>query len=138
MITHKIVLVLGAGASMPFGFPSGADLKTEITTSLVPRNPWHSLLVEAGFEASHAERFRLSLLKSGKRSVDAFLEHRPDFLDVGKAATACALLPREREDLLFPAQESWYDYFFNKLNAQFEDFGRNSVSVVTFWGCPLE
>jgi hypothetical protein len=132
MITQKIVLVLGAGASMPFGFPSGADLKTEITARLIHTDRLHSLLIEGGFESSHTEDFRTALLKSGKRSVDAFLEHRAEFLEVGKAASACALLPREREDYLFRSQASWYDYFFNKLNARFEDFDRNSVSVLTF------
>lgn len=132
MIDQKIVLVLGAGASMPFGFPSGTELKTEITTKLVHRNPLHSLLMEAGFESRHTEDFRTALLKSGKRSVDAFLEHRAEFLEVGKAATAITLLPFEREDLLFRNQESWYDYFFNKLNARFEDFHRNTVSILTF------
>ncbi len=133
MITQNIVLVLGAGASMPFGFPSGTDLKNEITSRLHPRDPWHIQLEEAGFQIDQIRDFRTTLLKSGKRSVDAFLEHRTDFLEVGKAATACALLPREREELLFhPGKESWYEYFFAKLNARFEDFNRNPVSVFTF------
>jgi len=133
MINQKIVLVLGAGASTPFGFPSGADLKTAITTRLVFRDEWHTLLLDAGFEPDHIEKFRTALLKSGKRSVDAFLEHRTDFVDVGKAAIACALLPHEKEEYLFHrGKESWYEYFFTKLNARFEDFSHNSVSVITF------
>jgi hypothetical protein len=133
MITQNIVLVLGAGASMPFGFPSGAALKTEIITRLQPRDPWHVLLEEAGFPIDQIRDFRTALLKSGKRSVDAFLEHRTDFLEVGKAATACALLPRETEDSLFhPGKETWYEYFYTKLNAKFEGFSRNPVSVFTF------
>ena len=30
MINNRIVLVLGAGASMPYQFPSGAELKAEV------------------------------------------------------------------------------------------------------------
>jgi hypothetical protein len=118
---------------MPFGFPSGAALKTDIINRLHPRDPWHVLLEEAEFRIDQIRDFRTALLKSGKRSVDAFLEHRTDFLEVGKAATACALLPRETEDSLFhPGKESWYEYFYTRLNAKFEDFSRNSVSVFTF------
>jgi hypothetical protein len=132
MIAKKVVLVLGAGASMPFGFPSGVDLKAEITERLVRRDPWHSVLM-SDFGSTHTEDFRTALLKSGKQLVDAFLEHRTTFLDVGKAAIPCALLPREVEESLFiRRKESWYDYFFKKLNAQFEEFSHNSVSVLTF------
>jgi hypothetical protein len=134
MITQKIVLVLGAGASIPFGFPSGATLKTNIISSLVPPHRMRSHLMELGFEPPQIEDFRVTLSKSGKASVDAFLEHRADFLDVGKAATACALLPCETavEESLFHGRDNWYEYFFNKLNARFEDFSRNSVAVLTF------
>jgi hypothetical protein len=135
MITHKVVLILGAGASMPFGFPSGYELKTQITHDL---NPAYNRIIlsnihDAGFSPQEIEAFRTALQKSGKRSVDAFLEHRPEFLKVGKTATACVLMPCENEERLFAeGQASWYEYFFNKLNARFEEFEKNSVSVLTF------
>lgn len=135
MISQKVTLILGAGASMPFGFPSGYQLKTQIIEGLSPGNRRGMLshLRNAGLELMEIEHFRTALEKSGKRSVDAFLEHRPEYLTVGKIATACALLPCENEARLFASgQESWYEYFFNKLNAQFEEFDKNSVSVVTF------
>jgi hypothetical protein len=132
MIAKKVVLVLGAGASMPFGFPSGVDLKAVITERLVRGDPWHSVLI-SDFGSTHTGDFRTALLKSGKQSVDAFLEHRTTFLEVGKAAIACALLPCEVEDSLFiKRKESWYDYLFKKCNSQFEQFSDNSVSVLTF------
>jgi hypothetical protein len=135
MITRKIVLILGAGASMPFGFPSGAELRVQIINGLNPStsHPMRSEVLEAGFESKHVEDFRTTLHKSGKKSVDAFLEHRTEFLAIGKVATACALLPCENEDRILAHNElNWYEYFFNKLNATFDDFDKNSVSALTF------
>lgn len=135
MITRRLVLVLGAGASMPFGFPSGRGLKTEITKQLKPSSntPMLTNLIEVGFDPAFIEQFRSALQKSGKQSVDAFLEHRDEFRKVGKTAIACALMPLENEERLFTdEQPNWYEYFFSKLNARFEEFEKNSVSVLTF------
>lgn len=135
MITHKTALVLGAGASMPYGFPSGYDLKIQIVNDLEPghKRPMHRHIRDAGFSSDEIDDFRTALHKSGKRSVDAFLEHRREFLKVGKNATACALLPCESEDQLFAnGGAGWYEYLFNKLNAGFEEFDKNSLSVLTF------
>jgi hypothetical protein len=134
MITRKVVLILGAGASMPFGFPSGSGLMTQIISRLsVMKDQMRLLIREAGFKPEEIDDFRDALKKSGKRSVDAFLEHRTEFLAIGKIATACILLPYEREESIFRRDDSnWYEYFFNKLNARFEEFDKNSVSVLTF------
>jgi hypothetical protein len=134
MIARRTVLILGAGASMPFGFPSGSGLMTQIISRLSePNDRMRSLITEAGFEADAINDFHNALKKSGKRSVDAFLEHRTEFLEIGKIATVCILLPLEREEDIFRHNESnWYEYFFNKLNASFAEFDKNSVSVLTF------
>jgi hypothetical protein len=135
VITQKVVLVLGAGASRPYGFPLGYGLKTRITDDLNAHTGRKMLseVRDAGFSAEEIEAFRSALHKSGKRSVDAFLEHRPEFLKVGKTATACALIPCENEHVLFAAnEENWYEYFFNRLNARFDEFDKNAVSIVTF------
>lgn len=135
MITRKVVLILGAGASMPFGFPSGLELKSKIVERLHPHRSdvVKQHLTDAGFETGHVEGFRSALEKSGKLSVDAFLEHRPEFIEVGKAAIASFLLPSEHEPTLwFGGGMSWYAYFFNRLNARFEEFSQNRVSVLTF------
>src|SRR4051812_22223583 len=118
MITKRIVLILGAGASIPFGFPSGLDLKKSIVERLDPNDGRYTLrtqIQDAGFPPEDIEGFRSALRFSGKRSVDAFLEHRPDYLEVGKAAIAGVLLPREDRSVLFDTKPNWYEHFFNKL-----------------------
>jgi hypothetical protein len=136
MITRKMVLILGAGASMPFGFPSGSELMTQIIEDLNPQigRPMLTHICDAGFTDTEIQDFRNALRKSGKKSVDAFLEHRTEFLTIGKVSTVCALLPKESEEDIFPRNNSakWYEYFFNKLNSRFEEFDKNSVSVLTF------
>jgi hypothetical protein len=80
--------------------------------------------------------FREAFRKSGHSSVDAFLEHRPEFVDVGKLAIAYCLIPYEAEEALFPSNGNrggdWYQYLSSKLNASFDDFGKNKLSVITF------
>ncbi len=138
MIKRDLALVLGAGASMPYGFPSGYELKRKIVEGLDPAvqtstTGMRHIVCAAGFTPAQVEAFRSALGNSGKKSVDAFLEHRADFLDVGKVSTAAILLPLERQSALFEGKgPNWYEYFFNKLNARFEDFDKNRVSVLTF------
>lgn len=135
MITRRLVLVLGAGASMPYGFPSGRGLKMQIISSLEPGtdSPMFRQLRDADFPTKQIGEFQNALKKSAKQSVDSFLEHRIEFLKVGKAAIACALIPMESEQSFFSDNRwNWYEYFFNRLNARFEEFDKNSVSVLTF------
>ena len=135
MIEHRLVLVLGAGASRPFGFPTGDELYNSIITELGGKGngQLYSLLHEAGFEHQEINKFHSALSRAGTQSVDAFLEHRAEFRDVGKAAIASALLRHEHEETVHANNESnWYRYFFEKLNSKFEDFYKNSVSVLTF------
>jgi hypothetical protein len=137
MIEVPTTLVLGAGASAPYGFPTGRGLLKEVLERLDPKNQYPVNYEQQcgwlGFTDSQAIEFREVLLKSGKSSVDAFLEHRPEFIPIGKAAIALSLIPYEIEARLFePRTGAWYEYLFTELNARREDFGKNQVSVLTF------
>jgi hypothetical protein len=81
MLTKKTVLVLGAGASIPFGFPSGQKLLRDIVkeTAEPKRTCLGEVLLQCGFNESYIKAFSSALLKSQRMSVDAFLEHRQDF-----------------------------------------------------------
>jgi hypothetical protein len=146
MITAKTVFILGAGASAPYGFPTGSGLKKELLDNLVAMPSFDTQppmesgafehLVEMGHKADHIQKFRIALRDSGRSSVDAFLEHRPEYVDVGKAAMAAMLLPCESHKALFDPdtkdRERWYEYLFSKLSAGFDDLDRNNVSFLTF------
>lgn len=136
MINTPTLLILGAGASVPFRFPSGAALYAEIISELRKEDsPRTAELRALGLSPGGIVRFAKTLRLSGLNSVDAFLERRPTFMDVGKAAIAQALIPYERTDKLFPLDEdrsNWYKYLFQRMNTSFEDFGQNRVSVLTY------
>jgi hypothetical protein len=129
MIQQKTVLVLGAGASIPFGFPSGYELVQQVCAS-----HFYMRLTKFGIPSGEANKFCNALRQSGKQSVDTFLEHRPDLLEVGKLAIAVALIPCEQTHRLFNkgGAPTWYDYLWDKMNAPFEKLEANNLVVLTF------
>ena len=86
MITKQTVLILGAGASHPYGFPLGRGLFDKVVND----NSSNLLksMSEAGFEPDELDKFRLELRRSLFQSVDAFLESTNGFMDIGKAVMA--------------------------------------------------
>lgn len=143
MITQPTVLILGAGASMPYKFPSGRGLLDLICKHLEGnRNSgfWRDLR-ECRIDDATIERFRDDLYLSQKQSVDAFLEHRPELMKVGKLAIARALIPFEQSHSLMAisrhppknAQTSpWYHYLFSHLACKPEDFRGNKLIILTY------
>ena len=137
MITHPTVLVLGAGASAPYGFPTGAELRSQIIGELAcpVASPLGKTLMGAGFREQQIQSFADEFGNSAWNSVDQFLEHRPDHLSVGKAAIAAALIPHETMGKLFRAvdpEEDWYRYLFNAMACSFDEFQNNKLSIITY------
>jgi len=116
MVTTPTVLILGAGASSPYGFPTAKELKRLIRETF--DHPTSRPCQVLGSSASHSPEeifeFREAFLRSGQPSVDAFLERRPNFLAVGKLAIAYCLIPFENEAKLYgPVPDrggDWYEY----------------------------
>jgi hypothetical protein len=135
MITTPTVLVLGAGASCPYGFPTAKKLKVLICEAFASKTSPPSIFLseDCNFAPEQFFQFKEAFLRSGQPSVDAFLERRPEFLDVGKLAIAFCLMPFEIEEKLYhPDGKDWYEYLSVKLNSSFEEFGENKLSIITF------
>jgi len=139
MIEQPTVLVLGAGASRPYGFPSGQELLNNLYEQIlninINGNKNVDLLKECGFVESQISSFINTLKLAQPYSVDAFLEYRPDFLDLGKLAITIALIPREEEHRLFShgvQQDHLYKYLFSIMNTHFNQFDNNKLSFITF------
>lgn len=137
MITKQTVLILGAGASVPYGFPSGIELKRQICEEL--RNGEKRDLIESYLNPSYMastsskiDDFLSALFYSGKKSIDAFLEHRTEYMQIGKVAIGAILIPYEIEYSLFWTTPSWYQDLFNNMNATFEKFGENKLAIITY------
>jgi hypothetical protein len=92
-------------------------------------------LTECGFSESAIIAFRDALKLSAQASVDAFLEHREEFREIGRAAIAQRLMRNERLDELFnppKGEQNWYEYLFGRLNAPLHQFSQNKLAVITF------
>lgn len=134
MITKPTVLVLGAGASQPYRYPTGKELiqniisNIEVNSSLV-----HRLLVFSGYNYTDLRTFKTFLSRSSQPSIDAFLERHQAFVDVGKLAITAALSEKENIDYLYDDRDNWYQHLFQAMDGTLiDDFKRNKLSVVTF------
>jgi hypothetical protein len=137
MITKSTTLVLGAGASVPYGFPSGPALRDQILDNLSPQaqgRAWWAIVGSLGIDPDQVTEFRAAFLRSAQASIDAFLKHRPEFLEVGKTAIALGLIPAEGEPNLYQRGRPglWYDYLFAAMSAKPAEFPNNQLSVITF------
>ena len=135
MITKPTVLVLGAGASAHLGFPLGPALYASVCEGLDPHlsNNFRQHLNVSQHNPYVLDEFRGSLLKSGVRSVDEFLEYRQEFTDIGKAAMAYVLTRHESEDPLFrPNLTNWYKTVWGYMRGKLDTFADNKISIITF------
>jgi hypothetical protein len=132
MLQKQTVFVLGAGASVPFGLPTGLELSQRILESTAQGGYGRDLLDEFGFKPEDIDRFRDAFRLSARNSIDAFLEHRREFIDIGKTALACVLITYEREEKLFDAEGNWLRYMFNATNAGFAQFVSQPLNFITF------
>ena len=139
MIEIPTVLVLGAGASIPYGFPSGMGLYHDVV-----RIEPEAFPVEVSrfsrtrmFRTRRVLEFRAELRDSGVKSVDTFLESRQEFQKVGKAAMACSLSGHEAAAQARPEEPEetgWYSYLWERMctGVSFDDLAKNKLSILTF------
>lgn len=141
MITKPTVFVLGAGASRPYGFPLGRQLRDSVVRGRVP-SQWrlsprsmNDLARELGKQDVHTA-FVKALQTSGYSSVDWFLEKNPRFTDIGTITIAATLIPCESDRHLFPPnaprRDHWYEVFANMLDVGERKYLRNRVTIVTY------
>ena len=126
MIQRPTVFVLGAGASKPYNFPLGSELTAEIRQ--IPEN---RQIIKELHTDDEIEQFQEALRLSRQPSIDAFLEHRPEFTKVGKICIANALIRREKTHALMK-QSDWYDSLLAKLGPTFAHINQNQITIVTF------
>jgi hypothetical protein len=135
MIETPTVFVLGAGASVDFQFPVGKDLLQAVVDSLRATTQVRDNVLASGFSTKDVDDFADALRFSAEWSIDAFLEKRPAFMNVGKATMAAVLILKESTEQLFnpPSGFNWMQYLVGKMQGPtFEDFAHNRVTFVTF------
>ena len=123
MIKEPAVLILGAGASMDYGFPSGAELLDDLVNFVSPDGfsrdliPWETRSEErlhllafantysgsdipwSNYKVSLEEvhQFREELIFAAPSSIDDFLYHRSGFEKIGKLCIALCLSSYEKK-----------------------------------------
>jgi len=134
MISRPTVFVLGAGASMPYSFPSGVQLASQIATQLTERNGELSRLMRAnGIDDKLLQAFPIAFRESGRESLDAFVQSRREFLSIVKLAIVISIGLIESEPSLFTSGADWMKYLFNRMaGGSPGDFASNQLKVITF------
>lgn len=132
MITKPTVLVLGAGASNPYGYPTGKELKKIIIDEIIKSGSELHNILKHEYSADHIALFRTSLSEFDEEStIDTFLGQKSAFIDIGKLTIMTVLAKFENKNKLL-ASDNWYRYLFERLNTiDLSDFGKN-LSIITF------
>jgi hypothetical protein len=128
MILEPVILVLGAGASQPYGYPLGGRLR-EILCA--PSHELATLVTDAGHDRNAIAHFAEEFGYSNLASIDVFLERQPKLAALGRAMIAGAILQLEPAHL----SGDWYAYLWQQLSQDaptLEQFKRNDLKVITF------
>jgi len=154
---NSTVFILGAGSSIPFGYPSGPKLVDLILDSLNP-NYFHllyfkakesgtntvkiyqnkqsytdySLFIKHGFSPKFISEFEIALRNSNKDSIDSFILDRNEFYEIGKFAIANCILRCEIPTEIQFVQKNWLSYLWNKINITRSIFSAYDISFITF------
>jgi hypothetical protein len=133
LLTRRVVLVLGAGASAPYGFPTGKKL-WESLKGWAASHP-HTIvsLKNAGFDEELAREFLEAVRLTNKyRTVDHFLEAMTNFREIGAFSIVSILAPLERQEALFQ-NSNWYEDFFDGIGFENDECAQvENLSIVTF------
>jgi len=129
MGVERVVFVLGAGASAPYGFPIGRALRDDICDNFASRcermvEPCRSAEPYRGV----AERLTGRLRASRSYSIDFFLAHQvnSDLREAGRIAIAMSLLRMETEETLdrpVDPEDDWYRALANAIPNSFVPAG---------------
>jgi hypothetical protein len=137
MIRQATLLILGAGASAEYNFPTGRSLLFRIVRGL--RGVEGRLrfdMQQCGFSDSLIKAFANELDGSNQPSVDAFLEmHAQDayYDKLGKAAIAASLIADEATPALADRSRiKVYEYIWHRARGTPGTYPGNALSVITF------
>ncbi len=155
MIEKNTTFILGAGAHIPYGFPSGEGLKEQVVEYL-KKNPdcllWaphysDGLILASEVQRENCIKFANALGGSAQASIDNFMEANKGvdgFLTIGKAIIARILLDceskqiRENPDIKnnLINNDLWLEYLVKQRMIEGvhspDRFIENKISFVTF------
>jgi len=156
MIERQTVFILGAGASVPYKFPTADQLNKDIiehfennlknwATENYRQSPLDRNRINWAIKkiVDDTEKFRGNFRKGPGLSIDRYLTDNPSFLSPGKKAILLSIALKEHlsrflyeVDIEYRKQD-WYKDLFNELIKDFRgpkncQINKNHVSFVTF------
>ncbi len=153
MIENNTLFILGAGAHMPYGFPSGQKLVSDLLYGFTDQNYSKEhfsidenisdiFLKNRIWSPGVINRFINALKKSGRISIDKFLRNQSNgWDDVGKRLIGFIIsLYESKCDPFSGVQEGFHDYsesiyhyLFEKMDAiDDEKITENNIRFITF------
>lgn len=140
----KTVFILGAGASMAYGYPPAFEL-TKYICELSNENSAHWSIFLNALRAEdpvigdpkYIHEFVSKFRYSETYSIDAFLKKNRGYQKIGKLAIAIKLIMWEYEEALFDkvkSEEHWYRKLFNEFEEliNYDDLKKGEISFITF------
>jgi len=123
MINEETLFILEAGASCPYGYPTGKELRRIICKefpinykNLLDRKAYPNQdIIDDDDKIQIAQKFVDIFFKSSTPSIDLFLARNPNFLNIGRMAIALSIWESEkksrfREDV--DQNQDWYSYIY--------------------------
>lgn len=117
MITTPTLFLLGAGASHPYGFPLGSELRHLICESEHEGNSLAQAVRQGrSFNQTDIRDLAMNFRGSNINSIDAYLARHSQFVDVGKQLIAAAICEKE-SPIKFRTCDSdhWYRLLWNEM-----------------------
>jgi len=145
MIKKNTLFILGAGASVPYGYPTGQELRKLLFKRSSTRLEQSKMFdgVDVGHYLTETKRFSYDFEKASDSMIDYFLATRPDHSKIGKIAIYNELLFCENNHGLRESSkdfsDDWMSLLYNEMTSgindqdKYKDFTqKNNVSFITF------
>lgn len=145
MIRQNTVFILGAGASQPYGYPTGLGLRKKILHGgAVLKDCLHGNWQRA------VDDFITTFQRSSITSIDLFLSRNSEFINIGKPAIVKAIIDGEkgsrfREEMVNPndpsqdnRKEDWYSFIYQEMTKEltskndYQKLAENNVTFISF------
>lgn len=147
MIEEPTLFILGAGASLPYAYPTGVQLR-ELIIKQFYKN-YDSLLnsdkssdhIPIVPELDKANKFVKVFNAAPLYSIDKFLSLSPSFKYIGKIAITQQIFKCEEKSERIEGEYrtlDWFEFLFNRMVSSlskaddYTEFKKNKVSFITF------
>lgn len=124
VLNNPTVMVLGAGASKPYGFPLGSELKSQII------NTSDHMAEERNVDPALVKGFKDALRYGDYGTIDYFLERKKKYRELGAYYIVSVIARGEDHRNLFPQRDLYAD-IFHMLDPEGDSPNILPLSIVT-------